>query len=617
MANRGAPVLVWDRETEVPETAGDALHWRSYAVGPRLSSIPVYLETHAERLRSKYLAFIHDLGESLIAGKSVAEHLALEDGFSFWWMTRLAEKSPFKSPGIYSALRLLALEELLLERKPAWLELDTADDGLAEAIGELCGNLEIGFVRRPGSRSSPARRGLWPPLRGALSFVKFLVSRWTLRRVERPRWFSGDAAVFICSFFAHLDVSSCARGEFRSRYWETLPKNIHQEGRRVNWLHHYLHGYSSDAPDARTSEDWLRRFNADAGRQGAHAFLESYLSPSVALRAARRWLGLNAAAVRLRGISAAFAPKGSAVRLWPVLREDWRTSLGGTVGAVNCLWVELFDAALKDVPRQKTGLYLFENQAWEMAFLRAWRRHGHGEIVGAAHATVPFWHLYHFDDPREFESASRPRRPAPDRVAVNGPAARRIMAGTGFPAERLVDVEALRYLALPRLPASGFAQTRVIILGDVIEESMRSLLSNLEGSLRALPPGFRFTLKPHPLYPVDLSAYPGLRAERTTEGLERILGEFDVAVAANGTSAAIDAHQAGLPVIVGLSGAELNLSPLRGEPGARFAGTPEEMSAALREAAGAARAKTGRDEFFYLDPELPRWRRLLKMGGIN
>lgn len=621
MGNSAAPVLVWDRDGQPADFDGETFCWRTYTAGPRAASIPAYLEAHAERLRGRYLAFIHDLGEARISGKSVIEHLAVEEGFSFWWMTWLAEKSPFKSPGVYAGLRLLALEEMLRKRQPARLELDCDDANLAEAIEVLCRHLGIAYARRSvrGASRRSVREFLPHFLKGALSLVKRLAFWWPLRRGSPPPWFSGDNAVFICSFFAHIDTQACARGEFRPRYWGALPQRLHDSNRRTNWVHHFVHGYSSDAPDAPTSLAWLERFNADADRQGRHAFLESHLTWGIVLRATRNWLRLNAAVFRLRAISAVFVPEGSKVWLWPVLREDWHASLSGSAGVLNCLWVELFDAVLKKMPPQAVGLYLCENQGWEMALLHSWRKHGHGKIIGVAHATVPFWHLYYLDDPRGFESGRKLPRPSPDLLAVNGPAAARVFAGVGHPSARLVEVEALRYLDLPRLaaaPVSG--PTRVIILGDVIPESMRSLLSNLEGAVKLLPADYRFTLKPHPLYAVDLSAYPGLPVERTTtEGLERILGEFDVALAANSTSAAIDAHQAGVPVIVGLNGADLNLSPLRGEPGARFVGTPEELAQALREARATPPVKRERDGFFYLDPELPRWRRLLDIGAKN
>jgi hypothetical protein len=55
----------------------------------------------------------------------------------------------------------------------------------------------------------------------------------------------------------------------------------------------------------------------------------------------------------------------------------------------------------------------------------------------------------------------------------------------------------------------------------------------------------------------------------------------------------------------------LNLSPLRGCPGALFASTSEELAAALTSAATAPRTRDDRHKFFTLDPELPRWRKLI------
>jgi surface carbohydrate biosynthesis protein (TIGR04326 family) len=106
-------IVVWDQAQMPPAGTGAVLCWRSYAHGGSVSSVPRYLEAHADRIRSKYLAFIHDLGESLVAGRRVIDHLDFGDGFSYWWMTTIAEKSPLKSSRIYDCLRMFALEEML------------------------------------------------------------------------------------------------------------------------------------------------------------------------------------------------------------------------------------------------------------------------------------------------------------------------------------------------------------------------------------------------------------------------------------------------------------------------------------------------------------------------
>jgi surface carbohydrate biosynthesis protein (TIGR04326 family) len=73
-----------------------------------------------------------------------------------------------------------------------------------------------------------------------------------------------------------------------------------------------------------------------------------------------------------------------------------------------------------------------------------------------------------------------------------------------------------------------------------------------------------------------------------------------------------------LPVIIALDGDELNLSPLRGQPGVRFVTTAAQLADALRSSNGVGVATDAdRDEFFFLDPQLPRWKRLVsrETGG--
>jgi surface carbohydrate biosynthesis protein (TIGR04326 family) len=104
-----------------------------------------------------------------------------------------------------------------------------------------------------------------------------------------------------------------------------------------------------------------------------------------------------------------------------------------------------------------------------------------------------------------------------------------------------------------------------------------------------------------------------LKAAQTAEPLHRIVGQFDVALAANSTSASIDAYVAGLPVIIDLRGDDLNLSPLRGTPGIDFVSSAEELVHALEAIrTGSASVSSGRETLFHLEAQLPRWRALLR-----
>ena len=615
-------MIVWDKNYSPPVTDQEVWCWQSYTQNGEIFSVPRYLEDHAERLRLKYLAFIHELGEAQIGGRPIVEHLTAEDGFSMWWMSQLAEKSPFKSPRIYDCLRLLALEEILAQQKPSHLTLESANNALSLAVKQLCKSQGIAF----SWKKAVLTRGNWTirgglarlpyVVQGLLKFLHYFIKRWPLRQLNHPQWYAGDDAVFFCSYFIHLDSAACMRGGFYSRQWEVLPSLLNETGRRTNWLQHFL--VSKAVPGTEAGMELIQRFNRNSYTQGNHAFLDTYLTWSVIWRAMRTWLWLNVIRCRLRNASAAFHPKESKVWLWPLLKDDWGASMSGTVAVSNCLWLALFDDALDHLPHQRIGLYLCENQGWEKAFLHAWRKHGHGKIVGVQHATVPFWHLYYFHDVRTLADPANCRVLLPDLMAVNGPMAWDAFLATGFPVSRLIAVEALRYMQCARsavradsAPESKPAGVKVLILGDIDPSSMHNLLTLLERATKLLSASYNFTLKPHPGYAVSLMNYPGLKLVETSDALNHILGRFDIVLSANGTSAALDAYLVGMPLIIGLNGGELNLSPLRNQPGVRFTSTPEELTEALQHPVVSKRIDPTNNDFFFIDDKLPRWQRLL------
>jgi surface carbohydrate biosynthesis protein (TIGR04326 family) len=143
------------------------------------------------------------------------------------------------------------------------------------------------------------------------------------------------------------------------------------------------------------------------------------------------------------------------------------------------------------------------------------------------------------------------------------------------------------------------------------------LLRLLEAAVERMPTHPIFAVKPHPNCMVEAESYPSLRLTVLTRTLGEILYDFDIAYCSSSTSAAVDAYLAGLPVVVMLDGAALNLSPLRARPGVRFVGTPEELAASLQMTCDVSGEERDRAEVFFLDPELPRWKRLLGLRALS
>jgi surface carbohydrate biosynthesis protein (TIGR04326 family) len=623
---RDGVFTVWDSDNPCGDH-GTVFCWNGYEERGGALSLLRYVETHGERLRLKYVAWIHDLGESRIRGKRVIDHMALACGLSYWWLTVFVEQSPWKSPSITDALRLLALEEILLAQRPGKLRLVSANRQLNRALRILCRNLGVAcewepLPRKPFWQRSVGElyRALPQRVQALISLTRYLCSRWPLRHTDRSGWFGGDRSLLLCSYFIHLDQKSCSNGIFHSRHWERLPQLLHASGYLTNWIQHYLQ--SIVVPDTLLARNWVHRFNQQRQTQGFHVFLDAYLSWRGVFRVLKAWVGLVRVSIQLQGIERFFQPRESSCSFWPIMRRDWRASVGGPAAISNLLWIELFDAALRDLPRQNTGLYLCENQAWERAFIHAWRKHEHGRLIAVPHSTVRFWDLRYFQDARTLRSQSPYPLPQPNLVALNGRAAVDAYLSVDYPKESIVECEALRYgylNGLPKRPSASALSAdgiRVLILGDYSQTSTIKLLELIEEASAHLRSPITYTIKPHPNYQVKVQDFPSLRLNVVNDPLGQILGDFDIACSCNATSAAVDACLAGLPVIVMLDGTDLNFSPLRGRPGVRFVATDADLAEALQQDPRCGSESVNQQDLFFLDPQFPRWARLLGLRAI-
>ena len=55
---------------------------------------------------------------------------------------------------------------------------------------------------------------------------RYLLTRWSLRKLDDPNWSSGKNTVFLLSYFDNFDNDFRKSGGFRSKYWEQLPGQL-------------------------------------------------------------------------------------------------------------------------------------------------------------------------------------------------------------------------------------------------------------------------------------------------------------------------------------------------------------------------------------------------------
>lgn len=623
-------LLIWDAEELHPVGDGAIVLWRSFATNATADvvSIPQLIEENADALRARYLAWVYELGELRINGRRMIDHLQIRPGFSYWWMTLLVEKCNYsKSPQIDDAIRLLAFTDWAAEHSITRIKLVSVNQPLAECLRGWCekSGIQYEWQRLPRSIAplSWARRvyaALPPAMQALVWLLNYLKARWPLRGVGLQGWQQTEGRITFVSYLFNLVPEAAKTGRYESRYWTQLPEVLLNEGGKTNWLHLYVK--DELLPDAHKAANLIRHFNDDGRGAQNHVTLDSFLGVRVVLIALKGWVRLVWRGRRLQPLMSSAAQE--ALDLWPLFVEDWRKSMGGVTAFSNVLYLSLFEAALRCLPRQQTGVYLQENQGWEFSLIHAWKASDQGKLIGAPHSSVRFWDLRYFFDPRSYIRRGNNLLPLPDQIALNGQAAKDAYLAGSYPAADLVQVEALRYLYLTDIHTRQIASAsssknglRILVLGDYLESQTRLQMNLLAQAASSLPRGTIVTVKPHPACPIRAEDYPDLPLMITMVSLAYLLTECDVAYTSPITSAAVDAYCAGLPVISALDPTTLNMSPLRGYGGVLYVSTPDDLIHALHTALTPPGADVTRADIFTVDEELPRWRQLLNHRPIE
>ncbi len=597
--------------------------WSSYneSLNENLVSIPRLVEKNSCYLKKLYLAWIFELGEVVVEEKRVVDHLEISPGFSFWWMSLLSQKLNYSaSPHITTAIRLLAFNLWACDKEINLIRLTSQNKALAECIKRWCFERKVRFVWvvLPSNNSSPKILNniyahLPNTLKALVQFTRRLWCCWPLRKTGLEAWSQSDGKVSFFSYLSNLDETGDLGGEFRSKFWTELPEMLTKNDCKSNWLHifsadHFL-------PTAEHARVKLENFNKMARGSQTHTALETFLSWSVIFQTLKDWSRILGFASKLEPFVSKVDSNG--IHLWPLFKSEWYSSILGTSSINAILDFNLLKKAVEFLPKQKIGIYLYEQQSWELALIHCWKKEQHGELVGAQHTSLLDWNLRNFHDPRSYERLNTNDLPMPDILAVNGPVAMKVAKKNGYPKTHLLEVEALRYLYLGDSSKNiksnhrKINELRVLVLADYLAVNTKNQLDLLVSALDSVSRDIKVTVRPHPALKINAADYPEMEINLSTDPIQDMLGDCDVAYTSPVTSAAVDAYCFGVPVITALDSDALNLSPLRNYDDVCFVSTSEELSEALNGITSRDVRFCDKIEFFNLDSELTRWKKLL------
>ena len=617
-------VLIWDSEGSPPVGKFTNVLWRGFVTSESTNSIsiPELIEKNAEALRARYLGWIYELGERQIDGRRLIDHLEIRPGLSYWWMSSLAQKANMSPTSLVNdAIKALALNDLVIKHKINSITLISSNPRLSDCISLLCQAHGIQYEWRllkeiEKKHNFAFVNGLFSPLPQAIVYFFWYFLRMSpilLQKKTMRNSFTGEIA--FVDILVHLDNSSRSNGKFLSNYWGKLVEKLSEWKVKSNWLHHYFRHSSLSSPNEAIT--LAQRFSSSSNGLQIHRLNEQFLTFATLYRAWLDYWSIRKKIHYLKALSK-IQSQGPEGFLWPLHVDEWRESLCGKEAIKNCITLSLTESAISNFPCQKIGVYIQENQPWEMALIYAWKSSGHGILIGAPHSNIRFWDLRYYFDKRSFLGSETCHLPFPDLVAVNGPVAKENLLSNGFQDERIREVEALRYFHLLR-PSFGnhkevaaLRPKKVLICADFRKNPTLRMLSLLDAAEKVSPSNNIYIFKPHPAYNMNLSVYSKMEIHINNGPIADALAECDLVFASNTTSAAVDAYCQGIPVIQIMEESGLNFSPLRGLPGVTYITNVTELVSGLKGPTINISDLTKKN-YFYLDDALPRWKEILKL----
>jgi surface carbohydrate biosynthesis protein (TIGR04326 family) len=467
-------------------------------------------------------------------------------------------------------------------------------------VVDLCKKLDISVVLR-----HPIKRRLQLPhaFAALATFGRTsLRSGYSSARVQPE---TDSPSITVVDYLNGFDIEAAGSGEYRSRFWSDLPAIIGNQFNSSHWLH--IRDVGKQSLSKNKSEHLATSLSAS---KRSHTAIDLLDMSNVRWRVIVGYLRLVLSSIKLRSIRNAFTPKGSQANLWPLFSAEWAKSLRGSIAIQHLTQFHAMRRRISQLPKQTCGVYLMENQPWEMALISAWNANGHGPLVGIPHAAPKFWEVRRFVDPRSRFSAGVNRFPQPDFVATNSALMHQELLDNGLDQSNLVPVEALAFAHLSTqyttsMPSQSSKQ--IAVLGDFSETITQQLL-DLVGSIDGgLPSGSVF--KPHPACIVDDAKLTHVGLRIFTGEIGDLLSTASIVITTSSTSAALEAYCLGKSVIMLIDGAHLNMSPLRKTDDVFFVRTTIELSVALRTALSSDSCP--QREFFNLNDQFPLWKAFL------
>lgn len=570
-----------------------------------------YIEKNKNEIRNIYLKFIENINIIEPSKKKIEAIFGSDEFHSLWHMSSIAEKCPNKSLVTNNCIKLIAFEQILEIVKPNIVRLNSKDVGLYYSIKNLCKRKNIKFESNLLFLFY-FKKNFNLPVSNFIKTIYFILKKFFIcfSTKKNDINFNSNDQICLISYFFNYKIQQLDSGniEFFSEYWHNLTDLIHKFNKKINWLH-----LGIDSKAIKTFNNLQGNNHYLNGKNSNHILIDNNLSLPILFLSLGTFIKVSLKSLFICNVREIFNVEKSDINLYPFLKNDWITSSRGSHLFYSIITIKIFDNLLSKLPNQKLGLYLLENQSWERALIGSWKKFNHGKLVGVDHTGgyMRYWDLRFY---RSFDFFQNPKNKKfiNDLHCINGSLSKELLIQSGFPKDMIIDVEALRFNYLKNNITNSnmhdLKYNKILLVGDIDYNSSKNLLLDIQSILCKIKNNFEICFRPHPGTPnkdrlIEFAKSLEINIS-TSELMSDITNHYKIIIVGSST-VSIEAYLMKKQIIVYLDREKLNLSPINIIQQADLVSNSDDLLDSIKKD---LKFNNRKNEFFWLDHELPKWK---------
>lgn len=464
----------------------------------------------ADNLRDSYIQFTATFVDRIKEkGIDIKKLFAVDEYATLWWFGLITEKHPYKSTAFNKIAQLDSIIASVKDKDISRIVFRSRDNVLKEALAGYARSMHVKFEAPPESIGSAFRNWILKfqkvyYLRHIFMLLNFVV-RYSLRiwRIKKSmaglnrRPFSLNGALLSITPYPNIDLSLAREGKFKNRFYGELQDALEINGKTIIWVAMYVENHSLSFRES------LRYARGFINKGYLIFFLEEFSSMNIQIRSLYM---MFKAGLRYLTIEKKIAPVHNArgYNFYEALKEDWYLSFAGIAGYLGLLYYYSFKSMLDNVRADKC-LYLCEMHAWEKALLSAKRALGLSmPFYGYQSGTVSRMLLNYFNGHGEINDTGFYAIPQPEKIVCNGSLPYSYLKESGWPEDKLVMAEAVRYSHLKKAVMSKMDDKKNIALlaFSISAEESSSILNLVYEAFKDLH-NMEIWIKPHPFLRIE------------------------------------------------------------------------------------------------------------------